>query len=590
MGLLAIAACVPVASVRAEGNTTIDGQFAGIGKIGPNGVVTLTVLGRGGVRGYSVEAVAINVTVTNPSRSSFLTVWPTGEDRPTASNLNFEALQTTPNMAIAKVGSSGQISLFNFDGTVDIIVDVLGYFPVGGSYTALTPARLLETRPGYPTVDDQFAGTGAVSAGQIANVTVAGRAGLPLSGVGAVALNVTATGSTATSFLIVWPTGTDRPPTSNLNFTVGQTTPNMVIAKLGSNGQVSVANFVGSVDVVIDVLGWFPTGGAYTAVTPARLLETRPGLPTVDGNYAAGGPLGADGTLSIAVTGRGGVPSSGVSAVVVNVTATGASAKSFLTVWPTGASRPNASNLNFRERQTTPNMVIASVGAGGQISLYNLAGTVDVVVDVLGWFPIGDSYTALTPARLLETRPCVGCLPIPPPAPPPPSPSPKPFVLLPGTHVLNPSIPTGTYLAPNAGSGCYWERLSGLGGSLGEIIANDVQDFAGRAIVEIRATDVAFFSSPSCGAFETNTWLLSLSFAIAPGAHVVGQHIRAGTYTTNAAAGCYWERLSSFDGALEAIIANDFVSTAGSVAVTISPTDEGFRSNAGCGSWAPNFL
>jgi hypothetical protein len=88
----------------------------------------------------------------------------------------------------------------------------------------------------------------------------------------------------------------------------------------------------------------------------------------------------------------------------LNVTATNPSGNSYLTVWPTGAAQPVASNLNYNVGQTVANMVIVPVGADGQISIYNNTGSVDVVVDVLGWFPIGNSYTGLTPARQMDTR------------------------------------------------------------------------------------------------------------------------------------------------------------------------------------------
>jgi hypothetical protein len=125
---------------------TIDGQFAGIGPIGQQTTVNLTVTGRGGVPASGVGAVAINVTATNPPASSFLTVWPTGATQPLASNLNFNPGQTIPNMAIVPVGSDGQISIYNNTGGVDVIVDVLGWVPTGGAYTGLTPARLMDTR------------------------------------------------------------------------------------------------------------------------------------------------------------------------------------------------------------------------------------------------------------------------------------------------------------------------------------------------------------------------------------------------------------------------------------------------------------
>jgi hypothetical protein len=86
------------------------------------------------------------------------------------------------------------------------------------------------------------------------------------------------------------------------------------------------------------------------------------------------------------VTGQGGVPSGGVSAVVLNVTAVTPTTQSYLTVWPTGPGRPLASNLNYTAGQTVPNLVVVRVGLGGKISLYNHDGTVDLVADVAGWY------------------------------------------------------------------------------------------------------------------------------------------------------------------------------------------------------------
>jgi len=221
-------------------------------------------------------------------------------------------------------------------------------------------------------------------------------------------------------------------------------------------------------------------------------------------------------------------------------------------------------------------MVIAKVGVGGQVSVFNLAGNVDVVIDVLGWFPAGGSYTGLFPARLLDSRVV--------PAPPPP---PPPAVLTfgPGTYQVNVTIPPGRYVAENAHNGCYWERLNGFGGTLDEINANDFQSFTGRVLVDILPSDVGFDFTSSCGSLKSYVPSGALATTISPGSHVVGQHILAGTYSTFAADGCYWQRSSSFDGSLDAIISNDFLSGAQQTFVTISPNDVGFYATDDCGTW-----
>ncbi|MFN8021331.1 MAG: hypothetical protein U0Q03_07370 [Acidimicrobiales bacterium] len=395
------------------GLTTVDGQFQGGGAVGPGATVDLPVLNRGGVPASGVAAVALNVTVTSPTSSSYVTVYPSGQGRPNASNLNMVPGDTKSNMVIVAVGGNGAISLYNQSGSTDLIVDVLGWFPTSSGFGGLTPARLLETRgdAGLATADGQYLAGGAIGPNGTIDLPVLNRGGIPGSGVAAVALNVTVTGPTAGSFVTVYPTGQGRPNASNLNMAPGDTKSNMVIVPVGANGSISLYNLAGSTHLIVDVLGWFATGSTFGGLTPARLLETRtdPGLGTADGQYLAGGALSGDRTLDLPVLGRGGVPASGVGAVALNVTATQPSAGSFLTIYPTGRTRPTASNLNTSPGNTVSNMVIVPVGVNGMISLYNLAGSVHLVVDVLGWFPTdqgsgGPTTTTTPPAPTTGTR------------------------------------------------------------------------------------------------------------------------------------------------------------------------------------------
>jgi hypothetical protein len=369
------------------GMTTIDGLGRPAAKLGANSTMTLPVTGRAGVPHNGVAAVVLNVTVTNASSASFLTVWPDGARRPTASNLNFVAAQTVPNLVVAKVGSGGRIALYNLAGSVDVVVDVAGYVPVTDGFVPVVPARLLETRRGLPTVDGQGRPGVALGDRRVLDVQVTGRGGVPKTGIDSVALNITVTNVTRSSFLTVWPAGAPRPVASNLNMTPGQTVPNLVVAKVGAGGRISIYNHSGSTDVIADVAGYFLTDGTFVAVQPARIFETRPGEFVAPGGTNRGMRIGDDHSVEVKVTGVGGVPDFGVSAVVLNVTAIHADSPSFLTVWPTGTNRPNASNLNLACcGRVTPNLVIAKVGAGGHVSVYNRFGNTDVAIDVAGYF------------------------------------------------------------------------------------------------------------------------------------------------------------------------------------------------------------
>ncbi len=73
------------------------------------------------------RAVVLNVTVTNPSTFSYLTVFPDGS-APLSSDLNFVPGQTVPNMVVVKVASDGSIKLFNAAGSVDGVVDLVGWY------------------------------------------------------------------------------------------------------------------------------------------------------------------------------------------------------------------------------------------------------------------------------------------------------------------------------------------------------------------------------------------------------------------------------------------------------------------------------
>jgi hypothetical protein len=272
------------------------------------------------------------------------------------------------------------------------------------TFVSMPPARVLDTRFTYPTVDGMFDAIGPVAAGGQLDVAVANRGGVPGQGAAAVILNVTATNPTASGYVTVWPTGSALPFASNLNIVPGQTAPNLVITKLGNNGFVSLFNCCGSTDLIADVQGWFPTSSGLTAIPAVRMLDTRPGATTIDGQFAGAGPLGAATRLNLQVLGRAQVPASGVGAVVLNVTAVGPTAAGYVTVWPADGIQPNASNLNFVPGVTVPNLVVTKVSSNGQVALFNSAGNTNLIADLSGWFAANSELTPLEPFRLLDTR------------------------------------------------------------------------------------------------------------------------------------------------------------------------------------------
>lgn len=353
-------------------NTTLHG----------NGTRQLKVAGVGGVPATGATAVVLNVTVTNPSASSFLTVYPDGQPRPISSNLNFTAGVTVPNLVTVQVPASGIVDFYNLSGNVDVVADVFGYYSTDGAslYKAAGPARLMDTRDNG----------GAIGTGQTRTLPIEGAAGIPATGVTAVVLNVTATNPTDGSFLTVFPGGTTAPNSSNLNYSPGQTIANLVTVPVGADGTVAFLNHFGNVDVIADVFGYYTNAGGglrFHPTAPARLADSRTGAGLINNN---GVPIGSGVSTQVAIQNVNGAagnngPLGTAGALVLNVTATNPTAPSFITVYGSSGARPSSSNLNFTPGLTIPNSVVVPTN-GGAINLFNFQGSVDVVVDLFGYF------------------------------------------------------------------------------------------------------------------------------------------------------------------------------------------------------------
>ena len=110
-------------------------------------------------------------------------------------------------------------------------------------------------------------------AGVTTSLVVTDRGGVP-GDASAVTLNVTSTGSLGAGFVTVFPCGTPRPNTSNVNFAAGSTVANAVTSKVGADGKVCIYND-SPTHLIVDVNGFFAPAADYGALNPARLLDTR---------------------------------------------------------------------------------------------------------------------------------------------------------------------------------------------------------------------------------------------------------------------------------------------------------------------------
>ena len=354
----------------------------------PGQSTTKQVAGLAGVPATGATAVVLNVTGTASGGDGFVTVWPSGTARPTASNLNFvTTMQTRPNLVIVPIGTDGKVNFFSQSG-VHLIADVSGYFEVSafsasGRLTPVTPERILDTRLGIG------ADATKPGAGTTIDLQVTGRGNVPGAGVAAVILNVTGTAATGPGFVTVWPKGPLRPNTSSLNLVeLGDTAANLVIVPVGTDGRVSLFTEAGT-HLLADVFGWFgdatqpiSSNGLFVPLTPGRVFDTRPNHYLFVGLPATNRPH----------TGQAGIAPIGVAAVALNVTAT-FSEGGYITVWPTAKPLPIVSTLNLahlpNRGDTRANAAIVPVSDEpsfkGWVSYLAEKGA-HVIVDTSGYF------------------------------------------------------------------------------------------------------------------------------------------------------------------------------------------------------------
>jgi hypothetical protein len=362
----------------------------------------------------SAEAVVLNVTAISGTAATYLTVYPAGYTPPPTSNLNVAAVANQANLVVVALGAGGQVDIYNSLGSINVAVDVEGYFAapstsssVPGLFHPISPLRICDTRAGTSTACSGTTVDNLLGAGQWIKVVVSGcptgdptcTASVPSNGTAAaVALNLTAVDGSASTFLsVVPPSAGDACPTgapsfSNLNVGAHNNLPNRVIVPLGPHQDVCVYNSLGSINFILDLNGWFGTGGEssqgayFYAITPLRLCDTRSAATVGYSTECSGETLSPGGTLTIPVAGVDGLPAAGAVAVVANVTAVASTSSTYFTLFPAGSPRPLASDLNVDASENIPNLVIVQLSDSGLVDLYNDLGTIDAVVDVAGWF------------------------------------------------------------------------------------------------------------------------------------------------------------------------------------------------------------
>ncbi|MET9950239.1 FlgD immunoglobulin-like domain containing protein [Streptomyces sp. NPDC006339] len=291
----------------------------------------------------------------------------------------------------------GTTTALRAGGTIQAYGTVLTTSP--SSYQPLAPKRVLDTRAGVGIRKAKLAPW------QRFQLKVAGVGGVPATGATSVVLNVTATNTTKPGHISVLP-GTAGPyhssnGSSQVNFTAGQTTSNLVVVPVVDGKVEFFANTSGSTDLVADVSGYHTTatGSAFQPLAPTRFMDTR------SGTGVPRAKIGQGGTARLQVAGVKGVPASGVTAVVMNVTATNATKGTYVTAYPDGTPRPGTSSLNVPAGRTVAGAVVVPV-VNGKVAFTNGWGSVDLLGDVVGYYTngSGSAFTGTEPRRLMDTR------------------------------------------------------------------------------------------------------------------------------------------------------------------------------------------
>lgn len=262
------------------------------------------------------------------------------------------------------------------------------------------PFRVLDTRDGTGGVIVR-----ALNPGESIRVPVAGLGPVPAAGVTAVVANVTAVGATQPNFFTVYPGATARPGTSNINTGPGRPVPNLVVMGVGADGTIEVYNAHGFAHCLVDVFGYYTAGAGerFTPIAPARLFDTR------TGQGVRPGKIPGQTVVPVQVAGQQGIPASGASAVVMNLTVTETESPGWMRATPSGQAAASTSNLNFFAGNTVPNLVICKIGPDGAVNIDGVGNGAHVLGDVFGYFgPTGSLMRTVAPKRMLDTRDGLG--------------------------------------------------------------------------------------------------------------------------------------------------------------------------------------
>ena len=310
------------------------------------------------------------------------------------------ALNPATNTVYVPNLCGNDFSCTTHSGTVSVID---GTPPTATQFVPLSqPCRAVDTRPSQ-------GGMGPIPGGTSQNFAISGEgacAALPNAAV--YSLNVTVVPGPTLGYLSIWPAGQPQPVVSTMNSVDGRVKADAAIVPAGAGGDVSIY-VTDTTNVIVDVNGYFapPTGSTlqFYPLAPCRVADTRksnfpPGLgpPSLSADVERKFPILNATSCNI--------PSS-AAAYSLNFTVVPGGTLGFLTVWPTGQTRPTVSTLNDVLGNAIANAAIVVAGTGSDVSAYATNNT-DLIIDINGYFaPAGAgglSLYGVQPCRTFDTR------------------------------------------------------------------------------------------------------------------------------------------------------------------------------------------
>jgi hypothetical protein len=305
----------------------------------------------------------VDVRVTSPEKAGYVTVYPNGTARPGLATVQFQAGRAAENSALATGGTvdfyNGSAAAINLEVVtygLDTIMTTDGYGTYGETYSPVTPVTVL--------------GRTKIAGGHQVGFRVAGLDHVPANAQDVV-LDITASGGSTAGSFVTSPAGGNGDLSANTAgyWAKGQQVTNLVMESPGS-GQVELKNAGGGAAYFsASLVGYYLDTGSdsvFLPVTPRR-------LDTVT--------IGAKRSVTLAVTGRNGIPATGTSAVAVNLTASRATAPGTIMAYADGTALPVPVNLSYAAGATIANAAIVAVGKDGAIRLYD-SGSRPVTVNV----------------------------------------------------------------------------------------------------------------------------------------------------------------------------------------------------------------